>query len=166
MRVPIKKLHENAVIPTYKHIDSFTGNPNDMGMDITCISYDYDPIYDRWMYHTGLAFKIPQGYGMLIFPRSSNTKTECYLPNSVGILDSTYTGELLFCYKTRDSKFSDDTIPTFEIENEDNPYQVGDKIGQIVIMPYPFIEFIEVDTLPETDRGADGGINRKDKNFK
>ena len=81
MKVKVKLLNEKAVLPAYKHIDSY-GNPNDMGMDITCTSYEYDAVYDRYIYHTGLAFKLPQGYGMLIFPRSylmkSVSQTERY----------------------------------------------------------------------------------------
>lgn len=170
MKVLIKKLSPDAVLPEYKHVDIYH-NPNDMGMDITCISYEYDAKYDRFLYHTGLAFKLLQGYGMLIFPRSSNTKTEAYLANSVGILDSTYTGELIFAYKLR-TPFNqlfptgDKELNILEMTNELAPYKIGDKIGQIVILPYPSIEFVEVDNLPETDRGADGGINRTDNNFK
>ena len=170
MKVLIKKLNPNVVLPEYKHVDIYN-NPNDMGMDITCIGYDYDSKYDRFLYHTGLAFKIPQGYGMLIFPRSSNTKTEAYLANSVGILDSTYTGELIFAYKLR-TPFNqlfpdgDKELNILEMTNELAPYKVGDKIGQIVILPYPSIDFTEVDELPETDRGVDGGLIRDDKNFK
>lgn len=168
MKVLIKKLNEEAVIPKYAHVDE-NGNPNDMGMDITCTSYEYDSTKDRFIYHTGLAFKLPKGYGMLIFPRSSNTKTEAYLPNSVGILDSTYTGELLFIYKLRTSKellFPNNDMSNLEIENEAAPYKKGDRIGQIVIIPYPSIEFDEVEELPITDRGSDGGLIRNDKNFK
>ena len=160
MEIQIKKLKSNAIIPTYKHVDE-NGNPNDMGMDITCIEYEYDSKYDRFIYHTGLAFKLPQGYGMLIFPRSSNTKTDAYLPNSVGILDSTYVGELTFAYKLRDYQRKDGK----DILNI-APYNVGDKIGQIVIIPFPSISFKEVKELPQTDRGCDGGINRLDNNFK
>lgn len=156
MKVLIKKLSPEAVLPVYKHIDE-NGNPNDMGMDITCISVEYDKEYDRYIYHTGLAFKLPQGYGMLILPRSSNTKTDAYLPNSCGILDSTYVGELLFAYKNRDKGNS---------SIADAPYHKGDRIGQIIILPYPKIEWDEVDELPKTDRGSDGGINRRDVNFK
>jgi dUTP pyrophosphatase len=171
MKVLIKRLTNNATIPSYKHVD-VNGIPNDMGMDITCTSYEYDADRDRFIYHTGLAFKLPQGYGMLIFPRSSNTKTELYLANSVGILDSTYTGELILCYKLRDQieaylgKESDLGLRNLEVYNEKSPYKVGDRIGQIVIMPFPKVEFEEVEKLPETDRGSDGGINRKDNNFK
>ena len=141
-----------------------------MGMDIVCTSYEYDSKYDRFMYHTGLAFEIPEGYGMLIFPRSSNTKTDAYLANSVGILDASYRGELVFAYKLRTS--FDVLFPNgnelnyLEMENELAPYKVGDRIGQIVILPYPQIEFNEVSELSETERGTDGGFNRTDNDFK
>lgn len=148
MKVKIKKLNDKAVIPAYAHIDG------DMGMDITAISYEYDPVYDRFIYHTGLAFEVPKGYGMLIFPRSSNCKTEAYLCNSVGVLDSNYRGELMFIFKNRTC--TDTSIAEYEVENELAPYKVGDRIGQIVIMPYPIIEFEEVDELSDSDRGTGG----------
>ena len=146
MKVKVKKLNEKAVIPAYAHKDG------DMGMDVTAISYEYDPMYDRYIYHTGLAFEVPKGYGMLIFPRSSNCKTEAYLANSVGVLDSNYRGELMFVFKNRTHI---DTVD-YEIENELAPYKVGDRVGQIVIIPYPEIEFDEVDELSDTERGTGG----------
>lgn len=171
IEVKIKKLVPEAKIPSYAHVNESNGQPNDMGMDITCTSYEYDSKRDRFIYHTGLAFKLPQGYGMLITPRSSNTKTEAYMANSPGILDSTYTGELLIIYKLRTSKQvlfpkGDSELADLEIENELAPYKIGDRIGQIVILPYPAINFIEVEELPITDRGTDGGLIRDNKNFK
>lgn len=94
VNVKIKKLVDDAVIP-------FRATPGSAGMDITAIDYEYDDEKDVHIYHTGLAFELPVGYVMYIFPRSSNRKTNCYLPNSVGILDSDYRGELLICYKDR-----------------------------------------------------------------
>lgn len=148
MKVKIKKLNDKAVIPAYAHTDG------DMGMDITAISYEYDPVYDRFIYHTGLAFEVPKGYGMLIFPRSSNCKTEAYLCNSVGILDSNYRGELMFMFKNRTC--TDANTVQYEVENEFAPYKAGDRVGQIVIIPYPIIEFEEVDELSNSDRGTGG----------
>lgn len=141
VNIKIKKLDERAVIPTYAH-------DGDMGMDITAISVDYDDKLDCYVYHTGLAFAVPQGYGMLLFPRSSNRKTNCYMANHVGILDSGYRGELLICYKDRDE---------MNMINEYNaPYKPGDRIAQLVVVPYPKVVFIETDVLNETERG-DGG---------
>lgn len=155
MKIKVKLLNENAVLPKYAH------SGTDMGADITCTSVEYQEEKDRFVYHTGLAFEIPKGFGMLIFPRSSNTKTESYLPNSVGILDSGYRGELMFIYKLRDSLrsiisgISEEHRNEFIINNY-APYQVGDRIGQVVILPYPIIEYVESNELSETERGAGG----------
>ena len=97
LNIKFKKLNENAVMPTYAHY-------GDVGMDFTAISVEYDEKLDMYIYHTGLAFESDFHYGQFLFPRSSNRKTDAYLCNSVGIADSSiYRGELLFCYKNRDS---------------------------------------------------------------
>ena len=84
-------------MPTYAHY-------GDVGMDFTAISVEYDEKLDMYIYHTGLAFESDFHYGQFLFPRSSNRKTDAYLCNSVGIADSSiYRGEILFCYKNRDS---------------------------------------------------------------
>lgn len=187
LKVKIKKLVPEAVIPTY-------AKDGDMGMDVTATSVEYDRKLDCFVYHTGLAFELPKGYGMLIFPRSSNRKTNCYMANHVGILDSGYRGELLLCFKYKDSvpsilssfrsdkfieriannletkdvkrlamaliKTSNDIINNdLELNNfmaNFAPYKIGDRIGQIVIVPYPTVEFEETDTLSESERGAGG----------
>lgn len=138
--VKIKKLSPDAVIPFYATNGS-------AGMDVTAVGRDYDNKNDCWIYHTGLAFQLPKDHVMLIFPRSSNRKTEYYLANHVGVLDSDYTGELMLMFKRRDHM--DFYLP-------DPPYNVGDRIGQIIILPYPKVQFSEVDNLDETDRGAGG----------
>lgn len=138
--IKVKKLVPKAVIPFY-------AKPGDAGMDITCTSYEYDKEHDCYMYHTGLAFELPADYVMLIFPRSSNRKTDYYLCNHVGVLDSGYRGELMFAYKNR----TDDRL-----NYQKPPYQVGDRIGQIIILPYPIVEMIEVDSLEESERGTGG----------
>lgn len=163
MEVKIKKVHPNAVIPTYATEDS-------AGMDLTVTSWEFDE-YGNKVYHTGLAFEIPKGYAGFIFPRSSNAKKNLWLTNSVGIIDADYRGEVTLKYKTtlrvlRDFKIwlkvwfkkkitEKDTVNITNVwDNED--YQVGDKCGQIVIMPFPQIEFKEVDELSETVRGTGG----------
>mgnify|MGYP006379072781 FL=1 len=91
MQVKIKKLHDDAVIPSYaKH--------GDAGMDLTAISKQYDD-HGNVCYGTGLAFEIPKGFVGLLFPRSSNTKKDLVLGNSVGVLDSGYRGEVVFKFK-------------------------------------------------------------------
>lgn len=137
MKVNIKKLNPNAKIPTYaKH--------GDAGMDLTAITC-YRDEYDNYVYGTGLAVEIPEGYVGLIFPRSSNRKTSSYMTNHVGVIDSGYRGEIMVTFKSRDYLMID--MP---------PYKLGDRIAQIMIIPYPHIEFNEVAKLSETERGEGG----------
>ena len=137
LQVKIKKLNPDAVIPTY-------AKPGDAGMDLTAVDIHYDE-NNNVVYKTGLAFEIPEGYVGLIFPRSSNRKTDMYLTNSVGVIDSGYRGEVAVSFKHRDSYSSRDT-----------EYKRGDRVAQMIIMPYPTIEFVEVDELSNTERGEGG----------
>jgi dUTP pyrophosphatase len=134
MKVKIKRLHKDAVIPVY-------AKPGDAGLDLVAtniISFDKEQV----VYGTGIAVEIPEGYVGLVFPRSSIRKYEQYLSNSVGVIDSGYRGEI---QATFNSRFYADV-----------KYKVGDKIAQLIIMPYPHIDFEEVNELSETER-ADGG---------
>lgn len=158
MKVKIKKLHKNAVIPTY-------AKDGDAGMDLTATSLSFDD-YGNYVYGTGIAVEIPKGYVGLVFPRSSNAKTNLYLTNSVGVIDSGYRGEIKFKYKCAHNvssyllflwqkyilkrKSINVAVHTLGI----SPHNVGDRIGQLIIMPYPSIEFEEVEELSETERGG------------
>lgn len=160
MEVKIKKLHKDAVIPKY-------AKEGDAGLDLTATSVEHDN-YGNIVYGTGLAFEIPEGYVGLLFPRSSNAKTNMYLTNSVGVLDSGYRGEVMFKYKTahnvasvlqylwqkyiRRMKPLNVRINTMTY----GAYEVGDRVGQLIILPYPKIEFVESDELSKTQRGAGG----------
>ena len=132
MIVKIKKLVQNAIVPQY-------AKPGDCGMDLTCTSIEYTKDYIA--YKTGLAFEIPEGYFGMLVPRSSNSKKDLLLTNSCGILDSGFRGEVEFRYKCTGNVL------------DNNVYYTGDRIGQIIIMPYPQIEFEEVDELSTTERG-------------
>ena len=141
MKVNIKQLHPDSVIPTYaKH--------GDAGMDLTAISKEYDE-HGNVCYGTGLAFEIPNGFAGFLFPRSSNTKKDLILGNSVGVIDSGYRGEVVF-------KFRELLPSERDIEFGAREYEIGDRVGQIVIMPVPQIEFNVVDELSTTDRGVGG----------
>ena len=118
-------------------------------------------------YGTNRAFEIPQGYVGLLFPRSSNANKDLLLSNSVGVLDSGYRGEVMFKYKFGEkSELLAINILTVVQEtfkakgNYDykkfNDYNIGERIGQLIILPYPQIEFEEVSELSETERGSDG----------
>lgn len=135
IKLKIKKLNENAVIPSY-------AKEGDACFDLTATSIEHEDMGKYIEYGTGLAMEIPKGYVGLIFPRSSVTKKDLMLKNSVGIIDSGYRGEIKFRFQETDD-FS--TI-----------YDIGDRIGQMMIIERPVVEFEKVDKLSDSDRG-DGG---------
>lgn len=147
LEINIKKLSDNAVIPT-------CAKDGDAGMDITATSKSYDE-HGNVCYGTSLAFEIPKGYVGLLFPRSSNTKKDLILGNSVGVLDSGYRGEVVFKFKS--SLGDAHGLYAFGFSE----YEIGDRIGQIIIMPYPQIMFNVVDELSSSDRGI-GGFGSSD----
>ncbi len=131
LKIRFKKLHPDAVTPTY-------AKDGDAGLDLTAISKTNADTFIQ--YGTGIAIEIPKGYVGLIFPRSSVSKLEnFYLKNSVGVIDSGYRGELMLRFNK-----------SFSF------YEVGDKIGQLIIIPHPTIYLEEVDELSSTDRGEGG----------
>ena len=140
MQIKIKRLHNDAKIPTY-------AKPGDAGMDITATSITHTNDYIE--YGTGLSFEIPKGYVGLLFPRSSNSKKDLALCNSVGVLDSGYRGEVTFRFKNI-RRFTGELFP------QTKEYVVGDKIGQIVVIPYPEVTFVESTDLSKTERGSSG----------
>lgn len=154
MEIKIKKLHENAVIPKYS-------KDGDAALDLTATSKEYDSD-GNVVYGVGLAFEIPKGFVGLLFPRSSNAKKDLLLSNSVGVLDSGYRGEVMFKFKSVYDKNKVNKVITKIIGSYNknhvlyNEYKVGDRIGQIIILPYPQIEFKEVEELTETERGQGG----------
>lgn len=168
VNVGIKKLREDAVIPSY-------AKAGDAGMDLTAVDVVYKEDIDCYEYHTGIAVEIPKGYVGLIFPRSSNRKTNSYLTNHVGVIDSGYRGEILVCFKHRTSEgqrhnwrmFADLVYNLNKIPEEERgssyqpplhykPYNVGDRIAQLMIIPYPEVHFILKDELSDTERGGNG----------
>ncbi|NBW33900.1 MAG: dUTP diphosphatase [Cytophagia bacterium] len=157
MKIKIKRLHPDAVVPSY-------AKPGDAGMDLTAVSKVYDKD-GNVSYGTGLAFEIPEGYVGLLFPRSSNSKKDLLLSNSVGVLDSGYRGEVSFKFKP--AAFFGGNLETVGIDSETyeetflsptdlTEYSVGERIGQIIILPYPQITFQEVEELSTTERGEGG----------
>ncbi len=128
IKIKVKKLKENAVVPKY-------AREGDAGMDVVAIS---KRITDKFVeYGTGLAFEIPEGYVMLIFSRGSVSKKDLILANSVGVLDSGYRGELMIRFQSMG----------------DDHYEIGERVAQIIILPYPKIELEEIENLSETTRG-------------
>lgn len=136
LKVKFKKLVKHAFVPEY-------AKPGDAGMDLVAIDSYKNHDYKFIEYGTGLAVKIPEGYVGLLYPRSSISKTSHTLANSVGVIDSGYTGEIKFRMRYVDDR-------------EDMEYSFGDRIGQLIIVPYPKIELEEVEELPDTERGEGG----------
>ena len=138
MEVRIKKLNDNAVMPAKAHA-------TDAGFDLYCTSIEIDLEKRQLVCHSGLAFEIPDGHVGLIFPRSSVSNKPLMMANSVGVIDSGYRGEVTAKFNITDMK-----------EIYANNYQVGDKIAQMIIIPYPEISFIESDDLSDSERGSGG----------
>jgi len=140
MQIKIKKLHENAIFPSY-------AKPGDAGMDLYAVDLEYTDNYVE--YKTGLAVEIPEGYVGLIFPRSSNSKKDLLLCNSTAVIDSGYRGELLLRYKIVYNNHSD--VSPYPVV-----YKIGDACGQLMIIPYPKVQFVEAAELSDTERGEGG----------
>ena len=164
MEVKFKKLSDKAVMPSKAH-------PTDAGFDMVATKVNITEDYVE--YETGIALEIPDGYVGYIFPRSSNSKKDLLLANSVGIIDSCYRGEVKFRYKRILMPIMQDVMvapPTDDILTDakntrkmpgliyrnDHIYKEGDKVGQLVIMPIPEITLVETNELTETDRGENG----------
>jgi len=135
MNVKIKKTLDNAVIPKY-------AKNGDAGMDLTVASIISNTSF-QVSYDSGLAMEIPEGYVGLVFPRSSIKNMELTLSNSVGVIDSGYRGSI---------------SATFNKTNglDSLKYKVGERFAQIIILPYPQIQFIETQELSESERGEGG----------
>lgn len=166
MRVRVKRLSDLAVMPRKAH-------PSDAGFDLTATWMESDK-YGNMVYHTDLAFEIPEGYAGFIYPRSSVSKKDMILTNCVGVIDSHYRGEVTFKFKPMD-EFESCEVETskdgnliarayggFVVGAGDDSiqychiYKAGERIGQMIIMPIPEIEFEESDSLTDTDRGEGG----------
>ena len=134
IKLKIKKLHPNAVIPCY-------AKAGDAGMDLVAVSEEWNENNTMVTYDTGLSIEIPEGYVGLLFPRSSVSKTTLNLANSVGVIDSGYRGPLMI---------------KFRYLEEGDVYDIGDRVAQLVIMKLPFVEITEVTELSSSERGEGG----------
>ena len=135
MKVGIKKLHPDAIIPKY-------AKSGDAGLDLTATEIIKEEAF-QVTYGTGLAVEIPLGYVGLLFPRSSVRNYQLALSNCVGVVDSGYRGEIQFTFNKTGG------VPS-------KKYEVGERVGQMLIMPYPEIELVELDNLSSSERGEGG----------
>ena len=160
----LKKLYEDVPTPKYATNGS-------AGLDLTAMSRFYDKDCNV-CYGTGIAVEIPEGYVGLLFPRSSITKKDILVKNSVGVIDSDYRGEIVLkCAPSLgfanydgndDTRYGINTDQdyfdsvTYLDDNSNNHYNIGDKCCQLVIVPIPKVVIHLVDELSETERGING----------
>ena len=138
MRVNIKKLNENAKIPTY-------GSEYAAGADLYACT-DGDTVIlpgETKLIGTGLAIEVPLGYGAFIYARSGLASKRGLAPaNKVGVVDADYRGEIMVALHNHSS--------------EAQAVLSGERIAQMVIAPFLTAEFCEVESLSDTQRGSGG----------
>ena len=143
MDIKIKKLHPDAIIPKYATefsacFDLYAHKPPNGSTTFQSTA----------IFNTGLIFEIPRGYAMMIYSRSGHGfNSDMRLANCVGVIDSDYRGEV----KVKLTK--DDAHQDFRAHAT---VTHGDRIAQAMIIAVPDVNFIEVDELTKTVRGAGG----------
>ncbi len=159
MEIKFKKLIPEAKTP-FKKFDV------DAGFDLFATSIERTEDYIE--YKTGIAVEIPEGYVGLIFPRSSVTKYDLMLKNSVGVIDSSFRGEIRCRFaRIPSTKFEellmwqDDKKNNIKghieiLWNREKQFEIGDRVAQIVFLELPKITLIEVPELSETQRNEGG----------
>ena len=133
LQIKFKKIVPEAVAPVQ-------ATEGAAGFDLAAVGMDW--LDSKTIkYRTGIAVEIPAGHVGLLFPRSSCYKRGMRLTNCVGVLDSDFRGDISFVFR--------------KYHREDH-YHQGERIGQLIVMPIPAVEFVEVEELTETKRGAGG----------
>ncbi len=138
MKIRVKKLNENAILPTY-------GSASAAGADLYCLPGEETviPPHETVMIHTGLAMELPEGYAGFLFARSGIASKRGLAPaNKVGVVDSDYRGEFM--------------VALHNHSNEPQSIAGGERIAQLCILPVVQGEFILSESLGETERGAGG----------
>ena len=139
MQIKVKRISENAVLPVKAH-------STDAGFDLTCtnITTEINECGQLILvYHTGLAFEIPEGYFGALVPRSSIAKKSVMLTNGLGVIDSGYRGEVIAKFRS-----TTDVVPSL--------YKVGERFAQLLILPCLDVTFEEAFELSDSDRGEGG----------
>lgn len=138
MKVKFIKLKENAIVPAY-------GTEYSAGADLYALP-DGDITVgpgQTVLIHTGIAMQIPEGYGGFIFARSGiATKRGLAPANKVGVVDSDYRGEIM--------------VSLYNHSPQTQTIASGERVAQMVIMPYLKAEFTESEALDDTLRATGG----------
>ena len=137
LELPVRRLREDAVLPE----QAYAG---DAGLDLAaCERVELGP-GERALVPTGLAVAVPDGYAGFVQPRSGlAARRGITVVNSPGLIDSGYRGEVKVVL------LNTDPVESFVAE-------AGERIAQLVVLRVPAIELVEVDELPESERGALG----------
>ena len=136
MKLKVKRLDKEAPLPRYAH-------EGDAGLDLTSMEAVALPPLGSAMVGTGIAVEIPKWYVGLVFPRSGLAgKRGVTLRNCVGVIDSGYRGEI--------------SVPLVNLSDSYQLVEKGERVCQLVIMPYEACECVEVDDLAESERGEGG----------
>ena len=141
LQINIKKLNDNAIIPTY-------GSQFAAGADLYAITHNDTNMVEilpreTAFIGTGISMEIPNGYVGLIYARSGLACKQGLAPaNKVGVIDSDYRGEIM--------------VALYNQSNETKVITSGDRIAQIVIQPVQQFDFVEVDELNKSERGDSG----------
>ena len=145
MKIKVKKLNENAILPTYGSASAAGADLYNLpGADVVI------PAHETVMVHTGLAMEIPEGYAGFLFARSGIASKRGLAPaNKVGVIDSDYRGEFM--------------VALHNHSNVDATIAGGERIAQMCILPVLQAEFLVADELGETVRG-EGGFGSTGKN--
>ena len=137
-KINFKKLDERAIVPTY-------GSEFSAGADLYAV-LDNDLTIESGktvLIHTYLSMEIPEGYGGFIFARSGLATKKGLAPaNKVGVIDADYRGEIMVALHNHSS--------------ENQVISNGERIAQLVLLPFLSCEFIECEELSETVRGQGG----------
>lgn len=112
-------------------------------MDLTAVEVEksgnwFFPLYT---YRTGIALELPRTHFIILTPRSSLSKKLMWMANHVGIIDSDYRGELIFKFRSILGL---------------NPYKVGERIGQMILLRKSRMELTKVGSISITKRGENG----------
>lgn len=137
IELPIQRVRPDAVVPSRAYA-------GDAGLDLAAIERIELGPGERAVVPTGLAVAIPDGYAGFVQPRSGlASRHGITIVNAPGLVDSGYRGELMVVLHNTD---------------RDEPFVVeaGMRIAQLVVLPIPEVELVEVEELPATERGGRG----------
>ena len=145
-KLKVKKLYDNSIVPT-------RGSAKAAGVDLYA-HLESDNIViqpgETVMLGSGIACEFPEGYWGMVVPRSSiGIKRGLMLPNNCGVIDEDYRGEIMIA-------FTNVGITNQTIEN-------GERVAQMILLPYVLHDIVETGELSDTERGA-GGIGSTGKN--